>query len=234
MTSKIHPQLAPLARPLDELHLLPGNPRRGEVEAIARILDRFGQRKPITALAEPFTAADGTEYAAGTITAGNHTYLAARHLGWDELAVVTIADDEAVAKAWAAADNRVAEMGSYDAAELVALLKDVESFDEELLRVAGYGSADLDDLLASLQEFTPVDIEHRPAEDRDAGEGSHVEPSLPERLNDYMSKGVRSVVLDYALEDYERVAKMAAELREAWSVTSNAVLFRELLERALA
>ncbi len=39
--------LEALAAPIETLALLPGNPRRGDVDAVARSLDTFGQRKPI-------------------------------------------------------------------------------------------------------------------------------------------------------------------------------------------
>lgn len=98
----IVPALESLQVPIDDVHQLPGNPRRGDVDAVAASLQRFGQRKPIVARAD------------GTITAGNHTWQAAKQLGWDSIAVVRIDDDDATASAFALADNRTAELGSYD------------------------------------------------------------------------------------------------------------------------
>ena len=40
-------QLTPLAVPIDSLTPLPDNPRRGDVAAVAKSLERFGQRKPL-------------------------------------------------------------------------------------------------------------------------------------------------------------------------------------------
>ena len=65
----IAPDLQSLAQPIDTLHLLDGNPRRGNVDAVARSYERFGQRKPIVARRD------------GTVIAGNHQLLAARSLG---------------------------------------------------------------------------------------------------------------------------------------------------------
>jgi len=130
--------LLPLATPLDDLHLLPGNPRRGDVEAVARSLERFGQLKPIVARLD------------GTIIAGNHTFLAARQLGWTELAVVRTDADEATAKAFALADNRTSELGTYDEQALLDLLTEVNEADPTLLAAASFAATDLDDLLARL------------------------------------------------------------------------------------
>lgn len=143
----IAPDLAPLARPIDSLHTLPGNPRRGDVEAVARSLQVFGQRKPITALPD------------GTVTAGNHTLLAARSLGWTEIAVSVTDDDEATAKAWALADNRTAELGDYDDALLADLIGQVAELDPELLTATGWTDADLAELLASLVIDLPIDAD---------------------------------------------------------------------------
>lgn len=149
----IAPDLAGLATPIDDLHTLPGNPRRGDVEAIARSLDAFGQRKPIVARRD------------GTVIAGNHTLEAARLRGWSELAVVRVDDDDATANAYALADNRTAELGRYDERELAALIAEVHEADAQLLAATGWSGDDLQELLdriatadvASPLEFDEID-----------------------------------------------------------------------------
>lgn len=131
--------LAGLAAPVDRLELLPGNPRRGDVEAVARSLAAFGQRKPIVARRD------------GTVIAGNHTLQAARSLGWSEIAVVWVDDDDATAKAFALADNRTAELGGYDDAALADLIAEVQAADEALLAATGWSGDDLADLMAKLE-----------------------------------------------------------------------------------
>lgn len=222
-TSKIHPDLQGLAVPIAKLRTMPGNPRRGDVATIGRLLDRFGQRKPITATPD------------GTVTAGNHTLLAARdELGWTEIAVVWCDDSEVEAKAWSAGDNRANELGTFDAGELDALLRDIHGAQPDLVGLIGYDPAALDDLLAEMQEAAPTTIAHANHEDRDYTEGSFEESTYGDWLEDYKSKGSRSIVLDYPLDEYERVAELAARLRASWGVDSTAVLFKELLERAAA
>lgn len=131
--------LAPLAVPVGNLELLSGNPRRGDIDAIARSLAAFGQRKPIVATA------------AGTVIAGNHTLQAARQLGWDEVAVVWVDDDETTAHAYALADNRTAELGGYDDDALAALLAEVHAADAELAAATGWGGNELRALLDRLE-----------------------------------------------------------------------------------
>jgi DNA modification methylase len=134
----IAPDLQPLAQPIETLHTLEGNPRRGDVEAVARSYDRFGQRKPIVARRD------------GTVIAGNHQLLAARSLGWTKIAVVYVDDDDLTASAYALADNRTADLGDYDEELLANLLQEV-AVDTDLLLASGYTTDDLNDLLASLE-----------------------------------------------------------------------------------
>jgi DNA modification methylase len=133
--------LQPLARPIDTLHLLDGNPRRGDVEAVARSYQRFGQRKPIVARRD------------GTVIAGNHQLLAARSLGWSEIAVVYVDDDDLTASAYALADNRTADLGSYDSEALADLIAEV-SIDLDILMATGYTIEDLDRLIADTTDTT--------------------------------------------------------------------------------
>lgn len=130
----IHNDLKHLARSVDDLKLMPGNPRKGDVEAVKRSYARFGQRKPIVVLPD------------GTVTAGNHQLLAARALGWKEIAVVVTDDDEQTAKAFALADNRTSDLGHYDNDLLADLLSSV-AIDPELLLATGYTDADLEALM---------------------------------------------------------------------------------------
>ncbi len=131
--------LKPLATSINQLQLLPGNPRRGNIEAVAKSLDAFGQRKPIVALTD------------GTVIAGNHTLQAAQSLGWTEIAVVFVKDDEATAKAYALADNRTAELGDYDNQALADLISDVQLLDKELFKATGWNNDDLLQILSEIQ-----------------------------------------------------------------------------------
>lgn len=152
----IAPGLAALATPVDDLDLLPGNPRIGDVDAVAASYRRLGQRKPMVARRGP----DGR----GVVLAGNHQLQAARQLGWDRIAVVWVDDDDATASAYALADNRTAELGGYDDAALAALITQVADHDAALLADTGWA----DDAVAELLErVTPVELPTPPADPDD-------------------------------------------------------------------
>jgi DNA modification methylase len=132
--NNIHHSLQSLAINIDKLSFLEGNPRQGDIEAVAKSYKQFGQRKPIVATTDH------------VVIAGNHQLAAARQLGWDEIAVVITDDDELTAKAFALADNRTAELGSYDDDLLADLLSEVSSV-PELMDSTGFSEDDLFDLI---------------------------------------------------------------------------------------
>jgi ParB-like chromosome segregation protein Spo0J len=107
-----------LAVPIDQLKLDPRNARvhnEQNVQAIAGSLKRFGQLKPIVAHAET-----------KIVEAGNGVLLAAKRLGWTHLAVVWMRHDAAEALGFALADNRSAELATWDDAQLQSILAEVE------------------------------------------------------------------------------------------------------------
>jgi ParB-like chromosome segregation protein Spo0J len=153
----INPDLIGLAHPVSSLSTLPGNPRRGDVEAVAASLKRFGQRKPIVARASD-----------RVVIAGNHTLQAAVSLGWDEVAVSFVNDDESTSQAYALADNRISDLSSYDDQALLDLLESVEIFDG-----TGYTLADVESLAELLYpsfdeipNFMPDDSEQPKLDER--------------------------------------------------------------------
>lgn len=92
---------------LAELVSDPNNARKHDeknLDAIKGSLTQFGQRKPIVI------------GAGNVVIAGNGTLAAAKALGWDEIEVVRVPDDWSAdqAKAFALADNRTAELASWD------------------------------------------------------------------------------------------------------------------------
>lgn len=99
------------------------------VDAIAASLRRFGQQKPIVV--------DGD----GTVIAGNGTIRAALSLGWETVAVVRTALVGDEARAFAIADNRTAELATWEDETLRAQLAALAEVDESLLRATGFDSA---------------------------------------------------------------------------------------------
>jgi hypothetical protein len=140
----INKDLESLAFPVEQLDPLPGNPRKGDVEAIKRSYERFGQRKPIVA------RKNGKR---GTVIAGNHQLEAAKRLSWQNIAVVWVDDDDKTAAAYALADNRVGDMGTYDSNLLLDLIDTVVD-DPELFAATGYTLEDVDNML-SYKDNTP-------------------------------------------------------------------------------
>lgn len=128
-----------LAVPLSTLQLLPGNPRIGNVDAVAASLKRFGQRKPIV-----------VNRTNAEVEAGNHTLQGARLLGWPTIAAVFVDDDAATAKAYSLADNRTGDLGVYDDDLLLKMIQEVKEFDDALLADTGWGADAIEDLLSSL------------------------------------------------------------------------------------
>jgi ParB-like chromosome segregation protein Spo0J len=124
---------------------LPGNPRRGDVDAIARSLQAFGQRTALVA-----------RRVDRVVLKGNHTLAAARQLGWDQLAVTWVDDDEITAKAYSLADNRTAELGTYDQAALIEMLEAVAP-DESLLLATAWHPNELRTLLKRQAATLDVD-----------------------------------------------------------------------------
>lgn len=130
-TARINPSLAKIAVPIEGLHPDPRNARKHDDRSIAEIkksLAEFGQQKPVVALDD------------GTVIAGNGTLAAALALGWSHLACVTFAD-AAKARAFAIADNRAAELSSWDVSELLSQLNELGEAD------LGFTSGEVQDLL---------------------------------------------------------------------------------------
>lgn len=157
---QINPDLQNLATPITELKPLPGNPRKGDIQAVANSYKRFGQRKPIVALPD------------GTVIAGNHQLAAAKQLGWTHIAVTRVDDDDATAKAFALADNRTADLGDYDNDAIADFIEAVAAADPELVLDAGYTP---DDVAAILEEAG-----RNEDPDPDGGDAEDDAPNIPE------------------------------------------------------
>jgi hypothetical protein len=109
----------------------PMNARQGDVGLISESLAKNGQFRPIVVNKRD-----------NSILVGNHTWKAAKMLGWKEIAATFIdADDEAAARI-VLADNKTADLGSYDHVELAEILQTLPAFEG-----SGYTGDDLDDLM---------------------------------------------------------------------------------------
>lgn len=167
MTVNIVEGLAGLAMSVDDLVPLENNPRIGDVDAIARSLARFGQRRPLVARK---SEVEGEPH---TVIAGNHTLEAAKALGWTEVAVLLVTDDAETAKGFALADNRISDLGTFDPDLLVEMLESV-SMDSDLLLATGYDIQDLEAMTTVASEW---DFESHTYEARDPNRGDNLRGS---------------------------------------------------------
>lgn len=155
----IAPDLRSLAVPLLALAGAPNNARRHSLErdipALMGSLRRFGQRKAVVAKRNY----RGTRNA---VIAGTGTLIAAGRLGWSYLAVSWFDGDDDEARAFAIADNAVAELSEWDATQLARDLGDDAGLS------AFFDQADLALLLeaeAPVPDFQPVPADEQPALD---------------------------------------------------------------------
>jgi hypothetical protein len=123
---------------LDSLRPHPRNARRGQLGLISESLRTHGQYRSIV-------AQRSTRY----VLAGNHVFLAARDLGFEHLDVHFLDVDDDAATRVLLLDNRVGELAEFDDSALFALLGEIPDLDG-----TGYGTDDLDELIARLDHVT--------------------------------------------------------------------------------
>ncbi|MEZ6018447.1 MAG: DNA methyltransferase [Planctomycetota bacterium] len=133
--------------PLDRLRENPANPRRNDaaVPHVAASLKRFGWRQPLVAKPD------------GELIAGHTRWKAARSLSMREVPVVWFEGSALEATAFGIADNRTAEFAEWDEGALAQLLAELR--DEDALDGVGFDEADIDALLAELEDSAPRDVD---------------------------------------------------------------------------
>lgn len=203
--------LADLRVPITSLHPHPQNPRKGDVEAIKRSLEEFGQVRPIVAQPD------------GTIVAGHHVFYAAQELQWDDIATVFPDLDDEQARRYLIADNRLAELGSYDQSALAGLLEEIMEAGQ--LRGTGYEPDDITDLLMEMGEV-PVN--------GDGGEELPDDPPLKRDEDDSSGSGAREVVLMLDAEEFESFVEHVRTLKEAYGMEATTATVREAVRREVA
>ena len=131
---------------VNELKEYPENPRVGNVEKIAESLETNGQYRPIVVNKKN-----------NQILAGNHTWLAAKSLGWEKIAVSYVDVDEDTAKKIVLVDNRVNDLAEYNAETMTTMLNDLMDLGE--LVGTGFNADEVDDLLASYDSISETEFE---------------------------------------------------------------------------
>lgn len=203
------PAMAPLPLRVSDLVPLAGNPRRGDVDAVAASYAKFGQRKPI--VVRPI--GDGRY----EVLAGNHQLQAAKRLGWETIAAVLVDDDDVTAKAYALADNRTQELGGYDTDALAEMVQDVSDASADLFSGTGYTA---DDLLALLGQgagslSNGPETPDPTGDTGDGGEGgSGADSGLPDPAPG-KGKGLRDVTLVFDADDHGEFTRYVASAKDA-------------------
>lgn len=195
---------------IDSLFEYEGNPRRGNIQELSESLKANGQYKPIV-----------VHKSTRQILAGNHIWKAAKELGWTEIAIVEADVDDEAAKKIVAADNRLAELGTYDEKALLDLLQSID------LNGTGYQTADIDDLLALMEEQIPK--EWSVAKPESQYENFQQRPTLADRASHYAERTVRLLMCEYPNEQYIWVVERLQAIRKEHNIDSNAEAILKIL-----
>ena len=130
---------------IEELIEDPENSRkhnRRNLEAIKKSLEAFGQQKPIVIDSE------------NKVIAGNGTLSAAREIGWKKIQTVTTSLKGLEQLAYAIADNRTADLASWDDDQLVMSLARIENDESIESAITGFSLEEIEAL--SIPDFQPV------------------------------------------------------------------------------
>jgi len=141
--------------PLKDIALLAGNPRRGNIDAVAESMETNGVYQPVIINRGTHT---GREM---EVIAGNHRVQAAQKLGLETIPAIVLDITDSEAKRIALADNRTSDLAEYDAQALLDMLDELDD-----LVGTGYDLDDLDELRADLEEIAE---EIEPEKDTEGG-----------------------------------------------------------------
>ena len=144
MIHNVPDKLTSMLVDINLLEHLPGNPRKSDVEAIAKSYSEFGQLSPIVA-----TRGDGGEI---VVLAGNHQLRAARDvLGWTHIAAAVHENlSEEQALAFAALDNHWHSIGGIDNELQYELIKAADGAAADVMEAVGwddFAMAAMEDLI---------------------------------------------------------------------------------------
>ena len=147
----IRKEIEHLAINIDELHTHPSNVRQGDIGAISESLEAHGQYRSIV-----------YQQSTKRILAGNHTYKAAKALGWTHIAATPVICDDEQALRILLADNKANDLATYDEPELIELLKQLADTSDGLLGTLFDGD-ELDSLIEDNSHFElPTDVDDVP------------------------------------------------------------------------
>ena len=184
-----------------------------QIDAIARSLTAFGQRRPIVLDDK------------GTIIAGNGTYAAAKALGWTEIdAVVAPFESMEQRRAYAIADNRTGTLAEWSHEALIAALRDA---DGETIAATGFTRAEYDQIKSELLAQA-----NAPGESEGHQSGYKRAQSANEGYDAYMASTERNIVLEYPMPRYLALIDAWASYRSIHGLDGNNESLLHLLATA--
>jgi len=131
--------LRPLAIRCSSINFDPDNARLHpdeNIDAIMKSLSEFGQDQPLVVQRQGMI-----------VRKGNGRLEAAHQLGWKWIAALVVDENDVAAAARAIADNRSAELATWDQEKLAQLLQSIREAGEIDLDVTGFSHADIEQLL---------------------------------------------------------------------------------------
>ncbi len=215
--------------PIATLTPHPRNPRRGNVNAIAESITRFGQFKPLT-----------VQRSTGHVLAGNHTLAALRGLGHDTVPVIYLDVDDDTALAILLADNRTSDLGGYDEKELARILNDArnaldgtgydDAYVREITRTSGLLAETMSATFATAADAAKDHVREHIAPDvqaeRDrvgfAAEGISTDPTSGVAYNPHVGEDTGMVQFIVIVTDTQRdtIAHLLQERRRDLNLNS--------------
>lgn len=201
----IREELKQLACPISQFKTHPRNVRQGDVGAITESLKAHGQYRAIV-----------VQKSTGYVLAGNHTLMAAKALGWEEVAATFVDCDDEQALRILLVDNRANDLAMYDDRALAEVLKELASTD---LGLEGslFNGDDLDDLIYRLEGTTG-----------NATEGK----SLTEESDKYAENDTRTLMLPYRVSEYTDLVTKLSAIRTSFGDESNSAVFKRIVDQA--
>jgi hypothetical protein len=200
----IRKEIEHLAINIDELHTHPSNVRQGDVGAISQSLQAHGQYRSIV-----------YQQSSKRILAGNHTWKAAKALGWTHIAATPVICDDEQALRILLADNRTSDLADYDDAGLAELLEELAETTNGLEGTLFDGDS-LDQLLNDLGQNTLIDdIENKYSQAVNVPQYEIVgdEPKLKELFNDERTQKLQKEIKESNAPDDVKQFLITASMR---------------------
>jgi len=190
---------------IDDVRPHPNNVRQGDIGAISESLQAHGQYRAIVA-----------QRSTGLILAGNHTWKAAKQIGWRDIAVHFIDCDDDQAMRILLADNRANDLASYDDAALAELLKELNATELGLQGTLFDGN-DLDELIVKLEGIHGFVIE---------------QPPFSELAQEYEQRGIGVLSLPYDKDTLPTIKSKLNDLRNGDETITYSDIVADLITKA--